>query len=419
MSESPDSSTPLQSQSPPGVDSVKVTGLVSLAHLYSHFFFFVLPPLFPLLRQDLSVSYTELGVLIVVFNIVSALTQLPMGILVDRLDAPKLLTAAVALQGVSLIVMGLAPSYWVLLVMMIPCGLANAVYHPADYSILNRSVAPSMMGRAFSIHTVSGFGGSALAPLTMVAIAAGAGWQFAVAAVGVGGLIIAVILHACGHILEERVESNDAEQEEKVEGHVSLKRTALLLMSLPILMGFVFWLFISVAHTGVSYFSVSAFDQMYEMPLATANLALTAFLAASSLGILAGGILSDKTHRHDLIAIYGTITSGAAILSMGMLDMTFFSVVVAMCIAGFGSGITAPSRDLLVRAVTPKHAMGTVFGFVSTGLNVGGVITPFVFGWLLDAGRAGEVFLIAGVFQIAIIATVIGIKRASVRQSGD
>ncbi|MBT6960310.1 MAG: MFS transporter, partial [Rhodospirillaceae bacterium] len=130
------------SHKPSPVSSVKVTSLVSLAHLYSHFFFFVLPPLFPLLRDDLSVSYTELGVLLVVFNIVSALTQLPMGILVDRLDAPKLLTAAVALQGLSLIVMGLAPSYWVLLVMMVPAGLANAVYHPADYSILNRTVAP-------------------------------------------------------------------------------------------------------------------------------------------------------------------------------------------------------------------------------------------------------------------------------------
>jgi FSR family fosmidomycin resistance protein-like MFS transporter len=419
MDEPPDSPTRLEGKTLSGVDSVRVTGLVSLAHLYSHFFFFVLPPLFPLLREDLSVTYTELGLLIVVFNIVSALTQLPMGMIVDRLDAPKLLTAAVALQGVSLILMGLAPSYWVLLVMMIPCGLANAVYHPADYSILNRSVAPNMMGRAFSIHTVSGFGGSALAPLTMVAIAAAVGWEFAVAAVGVGGLIIAVVLHAYGHVLVERVESAGEEQEAEREGQVSLKQTALLLMSLPILMGFVFWLFISVAHTGVSYFSVAAFDQMYGMHLVTANLALTAFLAASSLGILAGGVLSDKTNRHDLIAICGTIISGVAILAMGILDMTFFSVAIAMCIAGFGSGITAPSRDLLVRAVTPKNAMGTVFGFVSTGLNVGGVIAPFVFGWLLDAGRGGEVFLIAGVFQIGIIAAVIGIKRATKVQASD
>lgn len=396
----------------PPTDSVKVTGLVSLAHSYSHFFFFVLPPLFPLLRDDLSVSYTELGALIVVFNIVSALTQLPMGILVDRLDAPKLLIAAVALQGISLIAMGLVPSYWMLMAMMVPAGLANAVYHPADYSILNRSVAPHMMGRAFSIHTVSGFGGSALAPLTMVGLAGVVGWEYAVVAIGIGGLVIAVLLQLGAHLLKDRATDEPDGSGGSTKSHVTLKQTAFLLISLPILMGFVFWLFMSVAHTGVSYFSVSAFDQMYNMPLATANAALTAFLAASSVGILVGGVLSDKYGRHDLIAIFGTVVSGLAILALWYYEMTVVSVMLSISIAGFASGITAPSRDLLVRAVTPKESMGAVFGFVSTGLNVGGMVAPFVFGWLLDSGSAATVFLISGVFQIAIIVTVIGMKKA-------
>lgn len=398
-------------KTPPPADSVKVTGLVSLAHSYSHFFFFVLPPLFPLLRDDLSVSYTELGALIVVFNIVSALTQLPMGVLVDRLDAPKLLIAAVALQGVALIVMGLAPSYWMLMAMMVPAGLANAVYHPADYAILNRSVAPHMMGRAFSVHTVSGFGGSALAPLTMVALAALVGWERAVVVIGFSGLIIAVLLQFGAHLLKDRDEEAAETGDGLGKGHVSLKQTAFLLISFPILMGFVFWLFISVAHTGVSYFSVSAFDQMYGMPLATANAALTGFLAASSVGILVGGILSDKYGRHDLIAIFGTVVSGLAILALWYYEMTIISIMLSISVAGFASGITAPSRDLLVRAVTPKKSMGAVFGFVSTGLNVGGIAAPFVFGWLLDNGTAATVFLISGLFQIAIIFTVIGMQK--------
>ena len=392
----------------PFAQSTKITALVSLAHLYSHFFFFVLPPLFPLLRSDLSVSYTELGALIVVFNIVSALTQLPMGVLVDRLDAPKLLTAAVAIQGLALMAMGLAPSYWIIMLMMIPAGLANAVYHPADYSILNRSVDPKVMGKAFSIHTVSGFAGSAVAPLTMVVVAKVIGWQWAVVLVGISGLFIALILQRnTGLLADNGAESG---QEAGQRAGQSLRATALVLLSLPILMGFVFWLFISVAHTGVSYFSVSAFDQMYEMPLTTANAALTAFLAASSVGILVGGYLGDRTSRHDLIAIYGSVLSGFAILTMGIFELGILGIAVAMCVAGFTSGITAPSRDLLVRSVTPKESMGAVFGFVSTGLNVGGMIAPFVFGWLLDSGNAATVFLIAGVFQVGIIVTVIGLK---------
>ena len=405
------------SQKPPNpgvAQSTKVTALISLAHMYSHFFFFVLPPLFPLLRGDLNVTYTELGMLLVVFNIVSGLTQLPMGLLVDRLDAPKLLTGAVAVQGLALMAMGLAPSYWILMVMMIPAGLANSVYHPADYAILNRSVDPKVMGRAFSIHTVSGFGGSAVAPLTMVGLAGMVGWQTAVVIVGAGGLICAAILLQNIRILDEQPEEGDTVAEEIPKQ--SLRTVGLLLTSMPILMGFVFWLFISVAHTGVSYFSVSAFDQMYDMPLATANMALTAFLAASSAGILVGGYMSDRTTRHDLIAIFGTVLSGIAILALGLFELAFFGIAVAMCIAGFASGLTAPSRDLLVRAVTPKESMGAVFGFVSTGLNVGGIIAPFVFGWLLDNGEAATVFLIAGVFQMGIILTVVGMKAGASRK---
>ena len=119
----------------------KIISLVSMAHFYSHFFFFIFPPLFPLLKSDLEVSYIELGGIIVLFNLISALTQLPMGIVVDRLDAPKLLTFAVLCQAVSLLLISIYPSYLMIMLMMIPCGIANAIYHPADYTILNRSVS--------------------------------------------------------------------------------------------------------------------------------------------------------------------------------------------------------------------------------------------------------------------------------------
>jgi len=387
----------------------KVIALVSLAHFYSHFFFFVLPPLFPLLKNDLSVSYVELGSLIVIFNLVSALTQLPMGIVVDRLDAPRLLICAVLVQGLALIGMGFAPSYPFLLAMMIPAGLANAIYHPADYSILNRSVDSKFMGRAFSIHTVSGFSGSALAPLTMVYLSKMIGWGSAILVIGISGVVISFIIFINLSKFKSSFENSDLKDSSDVD-NLTLKQIGLLLTAMPILMGFTFWFFNSVSYVGVSYFSVSAFDQIQGMKISESNVALTAFLAFTSLGILIGGFLSDKTGRHALIAIVGNFSAGIAIMSLSFSVMQLNNIILLMSVAGFMSGLTAPSRDLLVRSVTPDSSIGTVFGFVSTGLNIGGIFAPIMYGWILDFNNPSSVFLISGLAQILIIFTVFGMK---------
>ena len=389
----------------------KIISLVSMAHFYSHFFFFIFPPLFPLLKSDLEVSYIELGGIIVLFNLISALTQLPMGIVVDRLDAPKLLTFAVLCQAVSLLLISIYPSYLMIMLMMIPCGIANAIYHPADYTILNRSVSSNVMGRAFSIHTVLGFTGSAVAPLTMVYLSSNYGWEESLMIIGAGGIIISLILYSnISSLLNQDEENKDNNDNYK---SLSIYATLRLLLTLPILMGFLFWLLNSIAHTGISYFSVSAFTQIYEMALSQANLCLTMFLAFTSLGILLGGFLSDKTGRNISIAIGGNLISGIAIISLSISNLNLFHILGIISLAGFMSGVTAPSRDLLVRNVAPKESIGAVFGFVSTGLNVGGIFAPFIYGWFLDYKSALLVFIISGICQILIITSVIGMMHSS------
>ena len=387
----------------------KITGLICLAHFFSHFFFFVLPPLFPLIKSDLQISYAELGLIIVTFNIASGLTQIPIGMVVDRFDAAWLLVIAVFVQSISLIVLGAFPSYWIMILIMIPAGVANSIYHPADYSILSRSISESVLGRAFSIHTVAGFSGSAIAPLLMVLLSVSFGWQNAVQIVGIVGIVIALFLMARRRYLQ--VDCSLIRQEvSSVPSENSILKTFSILLSLPILMGFFFWTFLSISHAGVSYFSVSAFDQMYNAPLSISSLALTCFLGSSACGILIGGIISDYTHRHDMVTITGSLLAGVIIICIPFIGLNFLLIMIALSVAGFASGITAPSRDLLIRAAAPKHLIGTIFGFVSTGLNIGGIIGPMVFGLLLDTNYPTFVFIVAGIFQIAIIFTVLAIK---------
>ena len=391
--------------------TVRVTGLVSTAHFFSHFYFMVLPPLFPLLRESLDTTYTQLGVLIIIFNVVSASLQIPTGIIVDRLDPPRLLIGAVALQGIALLCIGLTQYYWIMAIAMAAAGAANAVYHPADYAILNRAVSEKSMGRAFSIHTVSGFSGSAAAPATVVILSQLGGWQVAVISSGVLGLSIAVFLLLQLHVLENNSETAAKPTTIELQGS-DWRKIATLLFSPPILLAFLFWVLIALAHSGVAYFSVSALDRLFNISLTMSNSALIGFLLGSSAGILLGGVIGDKTHRHTLIIVLGCTVSGLLIISIGTFSMPIMVLAITMTIAGIASGVIAPSRDLLVRSVTPEGSMGTVFGFVSTGLNVGGIIGPLIFGWLLDNGRAGDVFLVAGCFMLAITLTVGGMQVA-------
>ncbi|MFB3087663.1 MAG: MFS transporter, partial [Acidiferrobacterales bacterium] len=146
--------------------SAKVIGLVSTGHFFSHFYMLLLPPLFPMLRDVYGVGFTELGLVIAAFSLTTGLTQVPVGFLVDRYGARGILIGGLMLESLAIGLVGLFPFYGALLALMVLAGLANAVYHPADYAILTASVHRARMGRAFSIHTFAGYLGAAVAPVT-------------------------------------------------------------------------------------------------------------------------------------------------------------------------------------------------------------------------------------------------------------
>ena len=170
---------------------------------------------------------------------------------------------------------------------------------------------------------------------------------------------------------------------------------ARLLTSPPILLALLFYICTSVGSTGISGFSVVALQALYDTPLEYGNAALTGFLAAASIGVAIGGILADRTRHHDRIAAVGLLSTCLMVLVVGNFDLGNVLVVTAMTLAGFMHGAINPSRDMLVRAITPSGQTGKVFGFVTTGFSIGGTIMPPILGRVLDQGDAHWIFWIS------------------------
>ena len=388
--------------------------LVSAAHFVSHFYIILLPPLFVFIRADYSVSYTELGLALVAFNIVTALLQTPAGFLVDRMGARLPLIGGLVLGGIAVAVAGLVDSFWVFVAMFAVAGLANTVYHPADYTILSHRVSPERMGQAFAVHTFAGMLGGAAAPASLLLMQAYIGWRGAFLGAAVLGFATAALFAFSRDSGSDRLQREKAQASgAAAEGPTGWR----LLLSLPILQNLLFFVLMTLANSGWQFYSVVALGALYGTPLAVANTALSGFLLLTALGVLAGGLIAARVPRHALIAALGLAASGIVALVVGIHDFGTLALIMLMSLGGFFHGVIAPSRDLIVRESTPPGSFGKVFGFVTTGFNIGGIIAPFVFGAMMDHDMPRGVFLFVAAASLVAVVTVITVARLRAQAS--
>jgi MFS family permease len=380
--------------------------LVSAAHFVSHYYIIILPPLFLFVRADYGVSYTELGLALVAFNVVTAVLQTPAGFLVDRIGARPLLIAGLALGGAAFTVIGLTPSFWLFVAMFAVAGLANTVYHPADYAILSQSISPERASQAFSVHTFAGMLGGAAAPVSLLAIQSYVGWRGAFIAAGLLGFATAAIL-----AIYSRGAGTSRTRPPKPADAPASATGWRLLLSLPILQNLLFFVLLALTNGGLQNYAVVTLGALYGTPTDIANTALSAFLLLSALGVLVGGVLASRIPRHALIAALGLCGSALVALLIGLYDLGALALIAAMSIGGLLNGVIMPSRDMIVREITPPGSFGKVFGFVTTGFNIGGIIAPLVFGALLDHGMERGVFFFVALGSLASVLTVITIPK--------
>ncbi|MDX1483207.1 MAG: MFS transporter [Alphaproteobacteria bacterium] len=385
----------------------KILGLICGGHFFSHFFMLAIPALMIFFHRDLGISYTLLGLALSIRYGATAVAQVAAGFLVDRHGAMPILLTGLFVMVTGMALLALADNFWMILILIVLAGIGDAVFHPADYAIINGSISEGRMGRAFSVHTFSGHLGFAAAPAFITVVATQWNWQTAVLSSAMVGYAVWLAILIFRAPLKDDVIRHKAGAQAADAPRDSMADHAKLLTSRPVLLLFAFFAMSSLGNAGIHNFSIPALNALHGTSEVDAGFAVGTYMLVSSFAVLAGGWISDNIHRQDRFAALCYVGAILAVLMVALLPLHYLLLVVALGFAGFCHGVIRPARDLMVREVVPKGSTGKVFGFVFTGQAAAGGIAPVILGFAMDNLPPQWIFFISIGFMVLCILTII------------
>jgi MFS transporter, FSR family, fosmidomycin resistance protein len=389
-------------------DDAGLIGLVGAAHLVSHFSQLLLAPLFPWLKEAFNASYIELGFLMTLFFTVSCAVQTVAGFLVDRFGPRPILFGGLALLGATSFGFALSPNYGAMALCSVLAGVGNGVFHPADYTLINRKVSSARLGHAYSVHGITGSLGWALAPAMVVPLAMAFSWRVALMAAGtLAFLVLGVLLfHRQRLALSAAAQPRArAKSGAAVEGSLDFLRIPAVWMC------FGFFFFYALVLSVVQAFAPESARQLHSVPVAAAAMCLTLYMICSAGGMVMGGFLAADPARCERVVGLGFGVAALIALIIGVAPIPGLAVPVLFGLMGFSTGFAAPSRDLLVKRSTPENATGRVYGVVYSGLDIGQAISPLIFGVLMDHHQYRGIWLGLVLLQAVLITSAFNVRR--------
>ncbi|NLD53969.1 MAG: MFS transporter [Burkholderiaceae bacterium] len=382
---------------PPGFGAdARVAGLVGIGHAVSHFYQLAFAPLFPLWREEFGLDWTQLGLIMTVFYLVSCVGQAGAGFVVDRHGPGASLLAGFVSMAAGVLIAAAAPGYGWLLVAAVVMALGNSVFHPADFSLLNHRVSDARIGHAFSLHGLSGTLGYASAPVLVALLSAAWGWRTALVVASGAGLAMAVVVVLC------RSAYSVAPVTRAAQGTAApaTRQPVLAFFNFALVACMLFFVTINIAGMGVQNMGVSLLESLGRMDATAAAGWITSYICAVAVGMVIGGFVASSARRHEWIAVAGTLSAAALLLALTHPAMSTLATGLLLCAAGVSLGIVTPARDMLVRSAVPKSATGRAYGIVYSAVDIGAALGPALMGWWLDRHLAAAGFASAAFFLV-------------------
>lgn len=401
----------------------EIIALMGLVHGTSHFFHLLLPPLFPWLMKDFQLSYTEAGLLMTVFFVISGVGQALAGFVVDKLGARPVLFFGLGMLALSGVMLALSQNYAMLVLTAALAGVGNSIFHPADFTLLNRRVSPPRLGHAFSVHGLSGNIGWAAAPVVLAGIAGLTDWHWAgvfAAVLAAGVWLVCWQRRAVLHDTSEHSTENNISSAAPLPPTNPAPRLGFLAVG-AVWMCFAFFFIITLAFAILQHYGPALFRALYGVNLGLATSALTAFLLGGAAGMLVGGFIATQRQDNDRVIAVAMGTAAFLATCIAMTWIPAWSLIPVLVMMGFATGIAGPNRDLLVRrAATSRFgraSFGRIYGFVYSGLDTGLAVGPIIFGPLMDAGRYSVVLLALALLYSVSVGVALSVGQVS-REGG-
>jgi MFS transporter, FSR family, fosmidomycin resistance protein len=400
--------TTLAQTDTPWRNDATVIGLVGLAHASSHFSHLLLPLMFPVFGKTFGLSYSEMGLLMSVFFVVSGIGQASAGFVVDRFGARPVMFVSVAIMALACLVASVATNYAGLMLAAAMLGIGNCSFHPVDFTILNQKVSSPRLGYAFSAHGLTGNLGWAIAPVFMLSLSTWFDWRAAYVGAAVFFLAILVLLWLNRESLHTDVEPP---KDQTTDDHV------LAFLKIPVVWWcFAFFLLSTMTLAVVQSFAVSILQAMHQVTFEAATMTLTAYMLSAAAGMFVGGFVAARWPLQSDKVVAACMTVAALCMALcGSGWLEGLATMVILAATGLAIGVGGPSRDMMIKKATPKGATGRVYGIVYSGLDVGFAIAPLVFGVFMDHGWYGATLLGAATVLLLSVLVALGVGRRTVQ----